>query len=100
MRILYKCAGNEVRKSNLCYTIYRGVIQLAEFCKCGSIIIGGRCTNKGCSMRNSDKPAAIKATTRKTAATEKVPAKTSNTRRSSKCITYNLYETKAEEGNN
>lgn len=74
---------------------------MAEFCECGSLMIAGRCTNKGCSTKNHDKPATVKAASaRKTAATEKAPAKNARTRRASKCITYNLYETKSEEGNN
>ena len=73
---------------------------MAEFCKCGSLIIGGRCTNKGCSVKALDKPAPVKTTARKASTTEKTPVKSTKTRRASKCITYNLYETKSEEGGN
>lgn len=71
---------------------------MAEFCKCGSLVISGRCTNKGCSLKTLDKQIPVK-TVRKSAA-EKTPAKSTKTRRSSKCITYNLYEPKSEEESN
>lgn len=70
---------------------------MAEFCKCGSLVIGGRCTNKSCSEKGPEKPAPAR-TAKKAAASEKNPAKTTKTRRASKCITYNLYETGSEEG--
>lgn len=75
---------------------------MAEFCKCGSLVIGGRCSNKGCTFRSPDRPASdrqipVKAV-KKSAAAEKTPSKGTKTRRASKCITYNLYETKSEEG--
>ena len=86
---------------DLCYTIHRGVIYLAEFCKCGSLVINGRCTNKSCAARTQDKLAPVKATAaKKSHSGEKVPVKSTKTRRSSKCITYNLYETQNEEGSN
>ena len=72
---------------------------MAEFCKCGSLVIGGRCSNKGCSFKTLDKQAPVKAV-RKTATAEKPQVKGTKTRRASKCITYNLYETKSEEGGN
>ena len=72
---------------------------MAEFCKCGSLVIGGRCSNKGCSFKALDKQAPVK-TVRKSAAAEKAPAKSTKARKASKCITYNLYETKSEEGGN
>ena len=72
---------------------------MAEFCKCGSLVIGGRCSNKGCSLKALDKQAPVKAV-KKAATAEKTPAKGTKTRRASKCITYNLYETKSEEGGN
>ena len=75
---------------------------MAEFCKCGSLLINGQCTNKSCGIRMMDKQVPVKATTVKKVRTisEKAPAKTTKTRRSSKCITYNLYEPQSEEGNN
>lgn len=74
---------------------------MAEFCKCGSLVINGRCTNKSCAARTLDKQSPVKAAAAKKARTgENVPAKTSKTRRASKMITYNLYETQSEEGNN
>lgn len=81
---------------------HKGVILLAEFCECGSLLIGGRCSNKNCSLRAGEKPAAGgKSATRKKATAKspvaaKPAVKTSNPRRASKMITYNLYETKEE----
>jgi len=72
---------------------------LAEFCKCGSLVLGGRCSNKGCSFKSLDKQIPVKAV-RKTASAEKTTVKGTKTRRASKCITYNLYESKSEEGGN
>lgn len=74
-------------------------MQLAEFCKCGSIIINGRCTNKGCTIKISVKPLPVN-TPKKASAASKTPAKTTKTRRASKCITYNMYKSKNEEGDN
>ena len=76
---------------------------MAEFCKCGSLVIGGRCTNKSCSLKTLDKQAPVKAVKKASAtsaAAAKTPVKSTKTRRASKCITYNLYETKSEEGGN
>ena len=77
---------------------------MAEFCKCGSLVFGGRCSNKGCSLKTLDKQAPVKAvkkaTTASAATAVKTPVKSTKTRRASKCITYNLYETKSEEGGN
>ncbi|NJD01129.1 MAG: hypothetical protein FIA99_00675 [Ruminiclostridium sp.] len=70
---------------------------MAEFCKCGSLIIGGRCSNKGCNLKGLEKQAPVKAV-RKTATGGKTPAKCAKTRKASKCISYNLYEAKSEEG--
>lgn len=72
---------------------------MAEFCKCGSLVISGRCTNKGCSMKTLDKQVPVK-TVKKSAAAKKTPVKSTKVRRASKCITYNLYETNSEEGSN
>lgn len=73
---------------------------MAEFCKCGSLVIGGRCTNKSCTFKSADKPVPEKPAAKKAATAEKPVVKSSRTKRASKCITYNLYETKSEEGNN
>lgn len=76
------------------------LICLAEFCTCGSLVIGGRCTNKSCSNRTQDKQTSGKPAPAKKAKAEKAPAKAAKTKRASKCITYNLYEGQNEEGNN
>ena len=72
---------------------------MAEFCKCGSLVINGRCTNKSCAVKTHEtKPA--KAETEKKTRTAVPRVKTTKTKRASKCVTYNLYETQNEEGNN
>ncbi|HOM03303.1 MAG TPA: hypothetical protein PLH43_10810 [Acetivibrio sp.] len=69
---------------------------MAQFCTCGSLIINDSCTNKNCSNRVASK---LSASAKKTAKTPKddAPAKSTRTRKASKCITYNLYDKKAEE---
>jgi len=71
---------------------------MAEFCKCGSLMIDGNCSNKKCSNKEiKSSPAKIK----KTAATktEVVKTTTKNTRvpRASKCITYKIGELPPDE---
>ncbi|MEG6612549.1 hypothetical protein V6C42_06775 [Pseudoclostridium thermosuccinogenes] len=65
---------------------------MAEFCICGSLIIGGSCTNKNCKNKAANSTTSKPA--RKTNKAEKVTktARSSSSRRSSKCITYNLYD--------
>jgi hypothetical protein len=76
-----------------CYTD-RGVILLAEFCKCGSIIINNQCSNKNCTFQAAVKtaPTGQKAS----GSSKSKEPKTTRTRRASKVITYNLYDTKDE----
>jgi len=78
---------------------------LPQFCKCGSIIINGKCSNKSCKeainapigtkkaesekKKNQSPPAAEKPDTEKNK-----PAKK---RRASKCITYSLEELEKRE---
>lgn len=72
---------------------------MADFCTCGSIIINGHCTNKGCINKAQSKSTTSKATARK-ASKESLEAKALKpvrTRKSSKCITYNLNDIKEEE---
>ena len=78
--------------------MYKGVICLADFCTCGSIIINGHCTNKSCINKAQGKTATAKAA-RKTSkeSTEAKALKPVRTRKSSKCITYNLNDIKEEE---
>jgi hypothetical protein len=74
----------------------KGVIYLAEFCTCGSLIINEQCTNKNCT----NKPASKSASPKHSSAKEgKKETKSTRTRRASKVITYNLYEDKNEDGN-
>ena len=68
---------------------------MAEFCTCGSIIINDHCTNKNCSFKSgstSEKPSKVRKVAK--------AAKGTRTRKSSKCITYNLYDVKEEENVN
>ncbi len=70
---------------------------MAEFCTCGSLMLDGSCTNKNCSNKSAGKHSAAsakKASAKKQ--TAEVKPKTNRVRKSSKCITYNLYETKEE----
>ncbi|WP_038289725.1 hypothetical protein [Acetivibrio straminisolvens] len=69
---------------------------MAQFCTCGSLIINDSCTNKNCSNRVASKLSSAAKRTTKTAKAD-TPAKSTRTRRASKCITYNLYDKKAEE---
>lgn len=70
---------------------------MAEFCTCGSIKIGGNCTNKSCINRETSKPAKAKASASKAAASVKSQSRVTKTRKSSKVVTYNLYDTENEE---
>ena len=75
-----------------------GVIYLAEFCKCGSLVMNGRCTNKSCTAEGQNKAGVTGMPSKKTrSVAKKSPTKTVNPRRASKCITYNLYEDNNEE---
>ncbi len=71
---------------------------MADFCTCGSLIIEGHCTNKNCTDKAS-KSTQTKTGKRKVTAAGKSEAKPAKTRKSSKCITYNLYDTEKEEEN-
>lgn len=75
---------------------------MAEFCKCGSLVIAGRCSNKSCSFRAQEKTGPGEAPTVKKAgrAAGNAPAKGAKTRRASKCITYNLYDIGENGGDN
>lgn len=79
---------------------------MAEFCSCGSLMIGGNCTNKNCSNKAAAKPASGKhagakkaagKTRSSLAAEKKTESAYAKARRASKCITYNLYDTQPEE---
>jgi hypothetical protein len=67
-----------------------------EFCKCGSLILNGQCSNKGCTFSSHGKDAVAKASSKKTKSKPKNTVKSTNPRASSKCITYNLYEQNIE----
>lgn len=62
---------------------------MADFCKCGSIIISDKCTNKNCDFKVA-KPKSSSAATKskKTSSNSKTSAR--GARRSSKCVTYKL----------
>ncbi|MHB8064233.1 MAG: hypothetical protein ACYDG2_16650 [Ruminiclostridium sp.] len=66
---------------------------MAEYCKCGSIMIDGSCTHKSCSNKLV-KASSSRAKTAKVASTKtpavKTELKSTKVRRASKCITYNI----------
>lgn len=77
---------------------------MAEFCTCGSIIIGGSCSNKNCALRTAVKTTAgrsngAKSTRSKAAGTAGKEVKSSKTRRASKVVTYNLYDQEEKQEN-
>jgi hypothetical protein len=63
-------------------------------------MLSGNCTNKNCTFRTISKPSTPKQSARSKAASSDTPAKEKKpprVRRSSKCITYNLYDIEKEE---
>mgnify|MGYP006920174126 CR=1 FL=1 len=70
---------------------------MAEFCTCGSLIIGGKCTNKRCKYKPESQAAGSSSKKAKNAASVTKTARSSSSRRASKCITYNLYDLKEKE---
>lgn len=72
---------------------------MSEFCKCGSLMISGNCTNKHCTFRPTSKPSSPKQSSRSKASSSDLSTKEKKSprvRRASKCITYNLYDIKEE----
>jgi len=70
---------------------------MAEYCKCGSIMIDGSCTHKSCSNKlEKASPSRVKKASAKTPAV-KTELKSTKVRRSSKCITYNISELPPKE---
>lgn len=73
-----------------------GMNLMAEFCKCGSVMINGSCTNKNCSNKTIKAAAparnskTVRTRTIKTDAVEKTAAKITKVPRASKCITYHI----------
>ncbi len=70
---------------------------MLEYCKCGSLMINGSCTHKGCSNNlasasSKAKKTRTKASTITAAAKTAVSTavKSSKVPRASKCITYKL----------
>jgi hypothetical protein len=59
-------------------------------------MIEGSCTNKNCINKAAGKSSTAKKAKAKKDSSE-VKVKTTRTRKASKCITYNLYETKEED---
>lgn len=84
-----------------------GMNKMSEFCRCGSIMISGSCTNKSCSNKLVKvSPARVKkaaipktAVTKSTltATTVKPVTKSTKVPRASKCITYNISELPPKE---
>ena len=62
---------------------------MAEFCKCGSLIVSDKCSNKNCAFK-TDK--VVGGAVAKKSAAEKKSKTTTSTRRSSKCVTYSIDE--------
>jgi hypothetical protein len=79
------------------YLYLEGVIYLAQFCTCGSLMINDTCTNKNCSFKPSGKSAPSKTTRKRTAKTGVKEPKVVKAKKASKCVTYNLYDTEIEE---
>lgn len=74
---------------------------MAEFCKCGSIVIDGKCTNKNCAVHKASATAGKEkslsgGSKSKASLSEGTQPAAKKTRRASKCIVYNLYD-KPEE---
>lgn len=71
---------------------------MLEYCKCGSLIINGSCTHKGCINNLTNVSAKVKKTRTKSTSSIKAATKVAvNTAvkspkipRASKCITYKL----------
>lgn len=69
---------------------------MAEFCKCGSVMISGSCTNKRCSNKLVVPPKVKRVAAPKTAAiratTPKAETKIPKVPKASKCISYHISE--------
>jgi hypothetical protein len=63
---------------------------MVEFCTCGSLIINDSCTNKNCANKPASKPTTKRAAKAVGVNVVKKVAAPLKTRKSSKCITYNL----------
>ncbi len=70
---------------------------MLEYCKCGSLMINGSCTHKGCSNNLASTAKAKKPRTKAStinvaakATTETAKAKIAKIPKASKCITYKL----------
>ena len=78
-----------------------GMNRMAEFCKCGSVMINGSCTNKKCSNKLVKAASATKVSkTGRTRTVKETPAekpKSTKTVRASKCITYHISELPLKE---
>ena len=104
LRILFKFKKeiSVIVINNTDFVIYlsyiKGVIFLAEFCTCGSIVFNGHCSNKNCINKTSAKTTPAKASKKAAGAASK-EVKAPKTKRASKCITYNLYDINKEEEN-
>ncbi len=78
---------------------------MAEFCKCGSVMISGSCTNKNCSNKVAKQvkkaaPSKISKTGRTKISVENPVTKSSKAPRASKCITYHISELPPKEQHN
>lgn len=81
--------------------INEGMNIMAEFCKCGSVMISGNCTNKNCGFKVNKvtpvKPGKTISNKTAAAAKPKTPTKSTKVPRASKCITYKLSDLPPKE---
>lgn len=74
-----------------------------EFCKCGSVMNNGSCTNKNCSNKlgkaspSKTKKAGVNKAAAGGPAVVKTVAKNTKVPRASKCITYHISELNQRE---
>lgn len=75
---------------------------MAEFCKCGSLVIQDKCSNKNCSFRTDKPTAGSKTSASKSKGSAEKKAKTpgNSSRRSSKVVTFKLSDFMEEENKN
>lgn len=70
---------------------------MPEFCKCGSVVINGSCTNKNCitnlgKVLQAKAKKAGRAKTATAASAVKTASKSTKVPKASKCITYHISE--------
>lgn len=68
---------------------------MLEFCKCGSLMIENKCSNKNCPHKVGAKSDPV--VPKRPAASKKTEPKSQKARRNSRVITYNLYDIEEKE---